>query len=160
MNHGSYGGCRRRLESPPPCQGVEIQLAITDEDIQATFPVMHQLRPHLEPTDYVPTIRRMMDRGYHLVYGTDDGHVVCVAGFRIFEMLFRGHFLYVDDLVTDAAHRSRGHGKAMMDWLQARAREEGCAQLALDSGLQRADAHRFYSSYGLDKLAYNFTMEL
>ena len=54
------------------------------------------------------------------------------------EMLATGRTLYVDDLVTDEAQRSRGYGKAMLDWLQAHARD---AELHdLQPGLRHATA--------------------
>jgi len=79
-----------------------------------------------------------------------------VAGFRVLENLFCGRFLYVDDLVTAAAQRCRGHGAALLAWLRDEARRAGCAQLHLDSGLQRRDAHRFYEREGLPVTSYHF----
>jgi GNAT superfamily N-acetyltransferase len=59
-------------------------------------------------------------------------------------MLSSGRTLYVDDLVTDETRRSRGYGKAMLDWLQTHARDAGCATFSLDSGTHRQEAHAFY----------------
>lgn len=75
-----------------------------------------------------------------------EGAIVAVAGFRVMEMLSTGRTLYVDDLVTDPAHHSRGHGKAMLDWLQKFARQAGCETFSLDSGTFRHDAHAFTSA--------------
>jgi predicted GNAT superfamily acetyltransferase len=38
------------------------------------------------------------------------------------EMLFRGRHIYVDDLITDATERSKGHGDLLFDWLVEHAR--------------------------------------
>jgi GNAT superfamily N-acetyltransferase len=121
-----------------------IQIARTDEEIRRCFPVMHQLRTHLEAAEFVPTIRRQQEGGYRLAYLEDDGEVPAVAGYRVMDNLYSGRVLYVDDLATDAAVRSRGHGGRLFDWLVERAREDGCRTLELDSGVQRFDAHRFY----------------
>jgi GNAT superfamily N-acetyltransferase len=66
-----------------------------------------------------------------------------VAGYRVGENLAWGKFLYIDDLVTDDSERSRGCGRALLAWLREEAQRQGCAQLHLDSGKQRLDAHRF-----------------
>lgn len=134
----------------------------TDAQILDTWPVMHQLRPHISAEAYLPMVRRMMaSDGYRLAAATDDaGEVRAVAGYRMMEMLYCGRILYVDDLVTDDRARSRGFGKALLDWMTAHARGQGCAQLHLDSGVQRAGAHRFYFREGMTITAYHFTLPL
>lgn len=135
--------------------------AVTDEEILATRDVMLQLRPHLTPDDYLPTVKRMIENdGYHLAAVQADGIVRAVAGYRFMEMLYCGKILYVDDLNTDEKTRSQGHGKALMDWLKAEARQRGCAQLHLDSGTHRESAHRFYFRERLTISAYHFRVAL
>jgi GNAT superfamily N-acetyltransferase len=55
----------------------------------------------------------------------------------------------VDDLVTDEAHRSRGIGRTLLRPSgTTSAQDLQCDVLALDSGTQRTDAHRFYFREG------------
>lgn len=121
-----------------------IYQATTDSEIARCYAVMRQLRPHLAEADFVPMVRRQLGGGYHLAFLETDRAVEAVAGYRFIDNLVSGRILYVDDLVTDAATRSQGHGKRLFDWLVERAREQGCTNLELDSGVQRFDAHRFY----------------
>ncbi len=137
-----------------------IQEATTDAEVSATFSVMRQLRPHLSEDEYLELVNRMQRSGYRLAATTEDGEVRCAAGFRIVEFLAWGRFLYVDDFVTAEDARSEGHGKQMLDWLASLAREEGCAQLQLDSGVQRYDAHRFYFREGMKISSYHFSKVL
>lgn len=135
--------------------------AETDEQILLTRDVMRQLRPHIAPDDYLPMVRRMMESdGYHLAAVVEDGVVRAVAGYRFMEMLYCGRILYVDDLNTDEGTRSRGHGKALLDWLREQAIARECRQLHLDSGVWRQQAHRFYFREGMVIQAYHFTTEL
>ena len=133
---------------------------VSDEEVASTFRVMRQLRPHLGEDDYVARIGRMREGGYRLAAVVDGGRMVCVAGFRVQDFLYTGKHLYVDDLVTDEATRSGGHGRIMLDWLAAEARRNGCGQLHLDSGVQRYDAHRFYFREGMRISSYHFVKEL
>jgi GNAT superfamily N-acetyltransferase len=71
-----------------------------------------------------------------------------VAVWRVIQNTYEGCRLYVDDLVTDVAHRSRGIGRLLLAGLEARARQLGCDVIALDSGTQRTSAHRFYFREG------------
>lgn len=138
-----------------------IEEAVSDEQILATRSVMLQLRPHIPPENYLTTVKRMMQSdGYHLAACRIDGVVRAVAGYRYMEMLYCGIILYVDDLNTDEASRSQGHGKELLDWLKAEARARGCAQLHLDSGVQRESAHRFYFRERLTVNAYHFRIIL
>ncbi len=137
-----------------------IQEAATDAEISETFPVMHQLRPHLEEEQYLEFVRRLQRSGYRLTFATEGGEVRCVAGFRIVEFLAYGKFLYVDDLVTVEDARSEGHGKRMLDWLAGVARKEGCESFQLESGVQRHQAHRFYFREGMKISSYRFSMAL
>lgn len=137
-----------------------IDLATTDEQFARAFAVMHQLRPHLDAVSFAGLVRRQQASGYELAILEDDGRVQAVAGFRTLEQLVRGKVLYVDDLVTDAAARSRGYGDALFDWLVTRARAAGCAALELDSGVQRHGAHRFYLRKRMDITAYHFVLPL
>lgn len=133
----------------------------TDEEIVATFPVMTQLRPGVPEDRYLETVRRLQKtNNYHLAAVVEDGRVRCVAGYRFAESLSWGSFLYVDDLVTDEAARSEQHGRQMMDWLIGQARENGCGQFHLDSGVQRHGAHRFYLRERMDITCYHFALNL
>lgn len=132
-----------------------------DQEIESTFPVMSQLRPHLGKGEYLATIRRMEDSdGYRLAAGFEDDRACCVAGYRFQELLAYGKILYVDDLVTDEAARSRDFGKQMLVWLSDEAQRHDCARIHLTSGVQRHDAHRFYFREGMKISSYHFIKDL
>lgn len=138
-----------------------IRLAETDADIARCFPVMQQLRPHLDAGGFVARIRRMQGEGFALAFLEDDAAVVrAVGGFRIRDMLAHGRTMYVDDLVTDAESRSRGYGAKLLRWLAARAGAEGCHMFSLDSGTHRRDAHRFYFRERMHIASYHFALKL
>lgn len=137
-----------------------IQLATTDDQILACFPVVVQLRSHLKSQEFVTRVRRQMQVGYHLTYLSAGGRVSSVAGFRMNESLSWGKFLYVDDLVTDVQMRSHHYGHQLIDWLVQYAHQHDCAQFHLDSGLQLLEAHRFYQREGLQISGYHFVLKL
>ena len=96
--------------------------------------------------------------GYRVVASLEDGVAAAVAGFRVVENTAWGRFLYVDDLVTRADLRGRGHADAVMAWVEAEAVRQGCDELHLDSGVgpEREDAHRFYFRHGMRITSYHF----
>ncbi len=136
-------------------------MAESDEEIESCYPIMLQLRPHLRENEFVGRVRSQQAGGFYLAYASDaDGAVHAVTGFRMLENLALGAFLYVDDLVTAAADRSKGWGQLLFDWLVEYARAHGCNTLDLDSGVQRHGAHRFYLRNRMDISSYHFRLAL
>ena len=121
-----------------------------------------ELRPGAAPAESLAdTIDGVLrPGGYRVLASFEDGDrdAAAVAGFRISESLAWGRHVYVDDLVTAADKRGRGHADRLFEWLLAEAAREGCAQFHLDSGVgpERADAHRFYFRHGMRITAYHF----
>jgi hypothetical protein len=77
-----------------------IFIAKTDVEIQDCYAVMAELRPHVQPSEFLAKVRRQAeDAGYQLAYLTNGG-VKAVAGFRISEWLSAGKYLCVEDLVA------------------------------------------------------------
>jgi GNAT superfamily N-acetyltransferase len=130
---------------------MEVKEVSTEEEVRAVSSVVLQLRTHLGEGKLVAAVGRMRRGGYRLIAVHDDegGDPVGVAGFRVYEMLAYGKILYVDDLVVSEEARSGGAGKALIGWLEEEARGQGCTGVHLDSGVQRARAHRFYFREGM-----------
>jgi GNAT superfamily N-acetyltransferase len=132
----------------------------TDEAILACYDVMAQLRLHVGRAEFLPVVRAMQRDGLRLACIREGGRVVAVAGYRISTNLFCGKHLYVDDLVTDEAERSKGHGKELLAWLRQLAVDEDCDVFHLDSGVQRKRAHDFYEREGMELASYHFSVRL
>jgi len=140
---------------------ISVFQATTDEQIRQTRHLMRQLRPNVTEDDYLPTVRRMMEsNGYRLAAVANHGDIRAVAGYRYLEMLYCGKIMYVDDLNTDERDRSKGWGKLLLDWLKQEAKSHGCAELHLDSGVQRGPTHRFYFRERLTINAFHFHVPL
>jgi len=140
---------------------------VTDADGRVAEPawlgraeaVHRQLRTAL-PADYAERLAQVFANGGRLAVVADGEAVVGVALWRLIENTYEGRRLYVDDLVTDAARRSRGIGKRLLGHLEDKARQLGCDVLALDSGAQRAAAHKFYFREGMHIPGFCFRKEL
>jgi GNAT superfamily N-acetyltransferase len=130
--------------------------------LSAAREVHRQLRAQLpsEQAAYLAALQAVLANGGRLCLAVEDEAVRGLALWRVVENTHDGRRLYVDDLVVDAAYRSQGVGKALLHWLEDRARALGCAVLALDSGVQRGDAHRFYFREGFVIPAFCFRKKI
>ena len=137
---------------------MKVELARSAQDLERIAPVLLELRDHYDTNGLLEQIRKQQKDGYQVAYVEEDGEVLGVAGFVITSKLAWHKHLYVDDLVTAAARRSRGAGRCLMDWLRQYAIDNGCKQLHLDSGVQRFRAHRFYLREGFDINSHHFAI--
>jgi len=135
--------------------------AETDAAIEACFPVMRELRTHLaDAAEFLARVRRQEKDGYRLLALWDGTRAVACAGYRVAENLVRGKFLYVDDLVTLAAERSKGLGERLLKAVEDEARRQGLPNIVLDSNVQNSRAHRFYFRTGFTIRSFRFSRAL
>jgi len=135
-----------------------ITIARSEREILDCYPVMAELRPHIQPDEFLPMVKRLAEiAGFQLAYLTD-GEIKAVAGFRISEWLAGGKYLEIEDLTAKSGERSKGYGGDLFDWLVEYAKENNCQQVRLVSHISRLDAHRFYLRKGMNLEAHYFSM--
>ena len=140
---------------------MEIRELLTDEEFDAAFSVMRELRDHLDEAKYLELLNEMRPRGYRLIAAEDEGRIVALAGIGRGVNFYYGHYLWVYDLVTSESARSKGYGLALLQYVEQLARDEGCETLALSSGHRRKDAHRFYADRAnMENTGFTFVKEL
>jgi len=137
-----------------------IKMMESIEELEQVYPVMSELRSNYTLDAFITQCSRQFAQGYRLAALVNFGEVMSVAGLRVSENLGMGKFLYVDDLVTAKKFRSQGCGKFLLSWIKAYAKEQGCAQLHLDSYVTRHEAHRFYLQQRLHISGHHFYVDL
>jgi GNAT superfamily N-acetyltransferase len=150
------------MEPEGPRGGVEIaELAPDDSRLPGALEVMRALRDARSAADLERLYAEGHARsGYRIVALFDAGECRAVAGFRVLTSFAHGRHLYIDDFVTADPWRSHRYGERIEGHLCRVAREEGCEQVRLDSGVQRRRAHRFYFRRGYAIESFNFGRRL
>ncbi|MBB4826015.1 GNAT superfamily N-acetyltransferase [Sporosarcina luteola] len=138
--------------------GEQITELQTVEELIKGFPVMRQLRTHLSEEEYLTLVlesqEKMNYRQHALLL---DDKIVSIIGWMPMTTLYYGQYIWICDLVTDASVRSNGYGEKLLEFTHELAMEMGYGTVALSSGLQRLDAHRFYEEkMGYAKASYVF----
>ncbi|MDR2926039.1 MAG: GNAT family N-acetyltransferase [Azoarcus sp.] len=144
-----------------------VTMTRVDEDAAAQWlgkaeAVHRQLRDRLPAGSnaYRAALARVLAGGARLSLAVEEGAVKGLALWRVVDNTYEQRRLYIDDLVTDAAFRSQGIGHALLDWLERQAGTLSCTVLALDSGVQRNEAHRFYFREGFSIPSFCFRKTL
>ena len=131
-------------------------------EIIKAFPVMKQLRTHLDENTYLELVIDAQENDKYKMFALlDNDEIVAVIGFKPMITLSSGRFIWVCDLVTDTTIRSKGYGEKLLTYVHEWAKENNYESVALSSGLQRTDAHRFYENkMNYDKVSYVFKTTL
>lgn len=136
-------------------------LGLDDSRWAEALKTLCELRPHLTPELFRQVYEEGYPQGLRFLAAFDEaGRCLGVAGWRVLATTVSVRKLYVDDLVTTAEARSKGVGAALLGELEARARARVCAELDLDSGVHRHDAHRFYMRERMHISSYHFRKPL
>ncbi|MGJ9381376.1 GNAT family N-acetyltransferase [Salipaludibacillus sp. CF4.18] len=117
----------------------------TQDEIESAYPIMSQLRNHLSEKTYVELIlEAQIKEQYRLFALYENEKIVAVIGFMPMITLYYGRFIWVCDLVTDETQRSSGFGEELLTFVHDWARKNKYNSVALSSGIERKDTHRFY----------------
>lgn len=132
------------------------------EEIIGAFPVMRQLRTHLDENTYLDLVLEAQENDRYKMFALfNDDKIIAVTGFKPMITLYYGRFVWVCDLVTDTDIRSKGYGEKLLTFVHEWANENNYDSVALSSGLQRIDAHHFYEDkMDYDKVSYVFKTSL
>ncbi len=85
-----------------------------------------------------------------------------MAVFELGYNLFRGNYIYIDDLSTLPEYRGKGYAGHLVDWIIDYAQREGYEEVHLDSGVSdaRTDAHRLYLNKRFKVTSLHFALKL
>ncbi|MGA9017549.1 MAG: GNAT family N-acetyltransferase [Candidatus Cybelea sp.] len=89
---------------------------------------------------------------------TDGERVVGWAALSIDEAFVEGFGAFLEGLVVDEVARSRGVGRQLLDAVESRARERGCAEIRVQSNVLRERAQSFYERNGYTKVKAQYQL--
>ncbi len=139
---------------------MEIVELRSDAEVAEAFYIIRELHDRLDRRRYEELLAEMAPNGYRMFAVRDGGGLTAVAGVQVLTNLYYERHLYVFDLVATEGARSKGHGRALMQHVEAFARGEGCEYLALACGREREGALRFYERLGFERPGYSMRKAL
>lgn len=116
------------------------------------------------PNQAADVVRRLsaMNRAREWVLvATERDRVLGLAAYAVIPWLAAdGAHCRLTAMVVGPPERSRGIGAALLDAVEARARELGCTVVEVTSGEQRPRAHAFYERHGYWAVSRRFLKPL
>jgi GNAT superfamily N-acetyltransferase len=129
----------------------------TKDDMMAQLHVLQELYPTLTHEDYSKELDAMLPNNrYFQVAVFEEDTCVGLTGVWIGTKLWSGKYAEIDNLVVCSAHRSKGAGKLLIDYVKAIAQKEGCSMVALDSYTTNFNAHKLFYNEGFGPKGFHF----
>lgn len=135
---------------------LEIRELTTVEEMLSNIEVMRFLYPTFTVEKYESYLVDMIPHNYKQVAVFENKICVAVSGFWSGTKLWSGKYIEIDNFIVHPEHRSKGLGKMMTDYIDAKAKEMGCTMIVLDAFTGNFTAHRFYYNQGYVPKGFHF----
>lgn len=140
---------------------IRIQELRTETQWIDAFSLMSQLRTELNVDEYLKLLKKMTSEGYQLFALYEENQMKSLIGLTVRTNFYNKSHAYIYDLVSDQNERSKGYGQQLLLYIHQWAKEQGVEYIALESGIHRTEAHRFYEEkMEYDKWCYSFRKKL
>jgi GNAT superfamily N-acetyltransferase len=128
----------------------------TVPEMLAQIETMQHLYPNLTLEKYESYLQEMVPHNYKQVAVFENDICVGLSGFWTAIKLWTGKYIEIDNFIVHSEHRSKGIGKMMTDYIDAKAKAEGCTAIVLDAFTGNFTAHRFYYNQGYVPKGFHF----
>jgi GNAT superfamily N-acetyltransferase len=125
-------------------------------EMLAQIETMQHLYPNLTLEKYESYLQQMVPHNYKQLAVFEDDTCVGITGFWTAMKLWTGKYIEIDNFIVHPDHRSKGIGKVMTDYIDLKARAEGCTAIVLDAFTGNFTAHRFYYNQGYVPKGFHF----
>lgn len=135
---------------------MEIKELTTLEEMTSQLELIRQLYPKMTLEKYESFLKEMIPYNYTQIAVFDNDKCIGITGCWFSTKLWSGRYLEIDNFVVDEAHRSKGIGKMLTDFVEQKALDLGCTNIVLDAFTTNFKAHRFYYNQGYAPKGFHF----
>ncbi|REG98960.1 GNAT family N-acetyltransferase [Flavobacterium aquicola] len=132
----------------------------TVAEMLAQIETMKHLYPKMTLEKYEFHLKEMVPHNYKQVAVFDGEVCVGLSGFWTAVKLWTGKYIEIDNFIVHSDYRSKGIGKMMTDYIDTKAKAEGCNAVVLDAFTGNFIAHRFYYNQGFEPRGFHFVKML
>jgi GNAT superfamily N-acetyltransferase len=135
---------------------LKIKELSTMEDMLGQIEMIRHLYPNFTLEKYESYLVEMIPHNYKQLAVFENDICVAITGFWTGIKLWSGKYIEIDNFVVHPGHRSKGLGKMMTDYIDVKAKAEGCTMIVLDAFTSNFTAHRFYYNQGYVPKGFHF----
>ncbi|MBX7491486.1 adenylyl-sulfate kinase [Helicobacter turcicus] len=136
----------------PQSLSLKTKVAHTPVLIQEAYAIMQEFRPYLTLNDFISKVLHLDKTAqFCLLLFYDNERLIGLCGFMPSNLLYEKKCLFISDFVVSSDVRGRGYGEKMFSIIESIAYANGFEEIALESGILRERAHKFY----IEKCGFN-----
>lgn len=135
---------------------LDIMELTTVEEMLTNIEVMRFLYPAFTAEKYESYLKEMVPHNYKQVAIYENDVCIALTGYWTGFKLWCGKYIEIDNFIVHPDHRSKGLGKMLTDYVNAKAIEEDCTMTVLDAYTGNFTAHRFYYNQGFVPKGFHF----
>ena len=134
---------------------------IPSQDILIIIPLLQKLGGNsVSETLLKERTLEMAKQNYECVGIYDSEKLMGVCGMWFQTRHYAGRSLEVDHVIIDEAHRNKGIGDLLMNYVYDYARKKDCKWVELNTYVDNYPSHKFYYNQGFVAKGYHFVKEL
>lgn len=126
------------------------------EEMLAQFETITFLYPTMTLETYKSFLADMIPKGYKQVAVFENEVCLGMTGFWFGTKLWTGKYIEIDNFIVHPDHRTKGIGKIISDFIDAKATTLNCTCIVLDAFTGNFPAHRFYYNLGYVPRGFHF----
>jgi GNAT superfamily N-acetyltransferase len=136
-----------------------VELTTVPEMLTQIETIKH-LYPKISLEKYDSYLQEMVPHKYKQVAVFENDVCVGLSGFWTAIKLWTLKYIEIDNFIVHPDYRTKGIGKLMTDYIDAKAKAEGCTAIVLDAFTGNFTAHRFYYNQGYEPRGFHFVKML
>ena len=135
---------------------MQIKELNTLPEMLAQLETMQFLYPKMTSEKYESLLKDMIPNHYRQVAVFENEVCLGLTGFWTNTKLWTGKYIEIDNFIVNPNYRSKGIGKMISDYIDAKAVELNCTAIVLDAFTVNFPAHRFYYNLGYVPKGFHF----
>lgn len=139
---------------------MKIREARSDSDYHLAYPLIRELFPHLDMQTYAHRVFVARATGYRMFVGEIGEDVIGLIGIMNNHNIHDGFVTYIEHVVVAPEHRNQGYGSKLIEFAEARAKEEGCHWVELDTDISMDNAAKLYKRSGYTQSGHYYHKNL
>lgn len=140
---------------------IKIRELVTKDEMMQAYSLVNQMYDKITREEFSLSLDEMISRSdYKIVAAFDGEKLMGISGYWIARMLYCGRYLQASNLVVDKEARKSGVGKKLLNYLEEKARHEGCNKFVLDSYVLNTRSHTLFFREGFYIRGFHFMKDL
>jgi GNAT superfamily N-acetyltransferase len=133
----------------------------TIEELLDTYPLVRLVKPEMNRENFCHIQTEAFKEGYQCIGAlTREQTLVGMCGYWVRHRFCSMKVLHIDSIIAADHMQGKGIGSVLMDWVTEEARALKCDHIALDTYIERKEAHSFYLKHHFGVQGLHFMRKL